>query len=324
MRELHAHTPKALNEWDVEAIHQARVATRRVKAALDLADPLLAKKRRQRLARALRKLRRRLGPMRDTDVILEHLHDIALAQPRHAPAVEWLSVRLERQRETLRQDSRAKGPATDMLADLASWQPVREQLAAGHARFDALLGQSLHRQLDSFASQADRIVKTTSGDAGADREDPHALRIAGKALRYTLEMAAVQGHAVPASVMKAFKRMQELLGAWHDFVVLSDQALRTSLDELLAHRDPALQQRVLDLARLTLRRSALRLRQFARLWSKKGGALTAAVRGTFPQAPAEHAGDRILSESNTGPGRTGSAEPTPRPSAPPDAPSNAS
>src|SRR6476661_8132802 len=91
MEQLHAQVPKALHAWEVDGIHQARVATRRLKAALDLAGPVVGKKRRKPLARVLRKLRRRLGPLRDTDVMLEHLEELVA---KHEAATRWLADHL--------------------------------------------------------------------------------------------------------------------------------------------------------------------------------------------------------------------------------------
>ena len=311
MEQLHAQVPKALDAGEVEGIHQARVATRRLKAAMDLAKPVVGKKRRKPLARVLRKLRRRLGPLRDTDVMLEHLEELAA---KHEPAGRWLADRLSRRREVLRGESGAKGSAADVLADLGAWYPVREQVRAGADALPALLVKSLHLQLDAFVEQADRL---TAGVAG---QDPHQLRIAGKALRYTLEMAVAQGHDLHGSVLKTFKRMQEMLGAWHDFVVLTDQAMRSSLDELLGHHDAARQDKVLELARVTLRRSARELEQFGALWTTKGAELAASIRATFPlSAPAA-----IVSEPKTDPGPADSPPPQAPAAAPGADPSAAS
>src|SRR5215210_2479800 len=70
LEQLQAHVPKALKDWDEQAIHQARVSTRRLKAALDLLKPVLSKRPRRAFGRVLRRVRRRLGPLRDTDVML--------------------------------------------------------------------------------------------------------------------------------------------------------------------------------------------------------------------------------------------------------------
>src|SRR4051812_26428693 len=67
--------PKAFKEWDIEAVHQARVSTRRLKAALDLLEPVLSAQQRKPFGQVLKKLRRQLGPLRDLDVMLDHLKD---------------------------------------------------------------------------------------------------------------------------------------------------------------------------------------------------------------------------------------------------------
>ena len=287
MEELHAQTPKALRDFDEDAIHRARVATRRLSAALNLVEPVVGNKRRKALARVLRKLRRRLGPLRDADVMLGHLQELGGGGAKHAAALEWLGGRIDERRAALREASAKKAAASEVLADLGAWHPVREQVASSADAIDSLLVQSLHLQLDAFAEQAGRIAGQDDDPAHhPHRHDPHELRIAGKALRYTLEMAAAQGHPLPGSVLKKFKRMQELLGAWHDFVVLTDEAMRTSLDAVLSHRDPAAQDAVLELARLTLRRSAQQLAQFSKLWTAKGGPLAETIRSTFPLTPA--------------------------------------
>jgi CHAD domain-containing protein len=284
--ELHVHVPKALSHWDEQAVHQARVATRRLGAALALVKPKVGKKKRKALAQVLRRLRRRLGPLRDADVMLGHLADLA-ATPKHAEAAEWLAGRIRAERDVLREGSIAQGPPSGVLADLGTWYPVREQIAESLDALPALLARSLHLQLDAFVEQADAVVRrskdaSSPGAPNTDSHDPHQVRIAGKALRYTLEMALAQGHALDKSVMKRFKRMQEALGAWHDFVVLTEKAMRCSLDATLPHHDPGTQEKVLELAKVTLRRAAQQLDQFGKTWSSHGEELARSIRAGFP------------------------------------------
>ena len=325
VEELRGHIPQAVTAWDEEGIHQARVATRRLKAALDLMRPVLSKRHRRPFARLLRRLRRRLGPLRDADVMIGHLQVLHRSARRQKGAVEWLSRRLCREREALREASGKKGSSATVLAKLASWWPVRQEMAEAREAVDSLLAQSLHLQTDAFAEQADRLVAgmrapaaaaagdTAMPDAAAAGEtkpahDPHELRIAGKALRYTLEMAAAEGHPLPKSVLKLFKRMQEALGLWHDFVVLADRALEASLQIRLGHFDAPLQEQVLEVSKRALRRAARQLDEFAKVWSERGEELAAAVRASFPltQPAAAATTEGQVSEPQTGPGPRGS------------------
>src|SRR5688500_6456970 len=82
---------------DVPAIHQARVATRRLREAL----PLIARgSSGRKLARAVRRLTRALGPVRELDVALLTLDELATERdvPRGGVLSLQLAVRQERAR----------------------------------------------------------------------------------------------------------------------------------------------------------------------------------------------------------------------------------
>ncbi len=117
-------------------------------------------------------------------------------------------------------------------------------------------------------------------------------------MRYTLEMAAVQGHKLPPKLTRSFKKMQEELGLWHDFVVLSERVMQVSLEALLPHHDAAMQLQVLDLAKRLLARSTNHLDRFVKLWAVRGQELAGSIREHFPLTrpvstpqmdPADHA-----------------------------------
>jgi hypothetical protein len=86
--------------------------------------------------------------------------------------------------------------------------------------------------------------------------------------------------------MRQFKRMQELLGTWHDLVVLADRALLAVAESELAHHDAAGAERVIDLAKHAVRRSVQELSAFVKLWQQQGAKLTARIRSAFPLTKA--------------------------------------
>lgn len=361
-------TPAALKEFDEDAIHQARVATRRVKAATDLMAPVLSKGGRKPFATVMRKLRRRLGPLRDLDVMLGHLGDYEKA-PKLRAAAGWLGGHLRKKRDEAREAAGKGATTTKTLSRLGTWWGLREEVVEARDAVGPLLAESVHLQLDAFAEQADHVARGSKDEgqavgnvaaaakasdsapdssfilqpsslSSASHVDPHEVRIVGKALRYTLEMAVVDGHPLPADVAKAFKRMQEALGLWHDFVVLTETALRASLDAMLALHDPPLQAAVLELARATLQRSARELDKFSAKWRDRGQDLARTIRAAFPltrslreskqeskaaaaaapkvapppgegpDGPADTDTDpAAVSAPRTGPGPSGSAEP---------------
>lgn len=313
VRLLHEAAPQAMSSFDAGAIHKSRVATRRLKAGLDLLAPLVGEEALRDEARAGRRLRRRLGPLRDLDVMIGHLQ--ALRAPPGAEAGRrWLIDRLEREREEARREV-ADGRAMEKaMARLADWWKVRGAADQARAAAGAALAESAHAQLESFARSAERLDAEGRAAPGLD---VHDLRIAGKSLRYTLEMAEADGVRMPRAALRAFKRMQDALGLWHDHVVLCETAMRASTQTLLAHHDPDLQASVLRLAEWALRRSGARLRDFARLWRAQGQALRDLLHGALP-----------LSRSRTDPGPPGSLQlslpMTSRRDAAPDASASAS
>ena len=142
-----------------------------------------------------------------------------------------------------------------------------------------LLTQSVHLQIDAFAEQARLLVHppAASADHPAERNDPHQLRIAGKSLRYTLEMAKAHGRPLPKTVMASFKRIQEALGLWHDYVVLTERLMCESTADMLAHHDAATQQAVLSLAAVMLKRAEQQLARVAAFWNSDGEKLAAQI-----------------------------------------------
>jgi CHAD domain-containing protein len=331
MDELHDNVPKAMKNFDADGVHDARVATRRLKAAMRLLQPVLSDNHRKSFAKVLKKLRRRLGPLRDLDVMIQNLAKLE-SRPAHAPAAKWLRERLDKRREDERACVKDKSGSADTLAKLGAWWHVREEIEEARDAADTLLGQSLHLQLDAFAERAGGVARQLAAagrqERTIQRHDPHQLRITGKLLRYTLECAQSQGHDLPSAILRDFKQMQEALGNWHDDVVLMQQAMQVALDETLALHDPAGQEKVLDLSRFLLRLSVRELGNFARLWEKRGETVARTIRERFPLTakPAPETTDRaadVVSAPETGPGPAGS-DGTPAPEGrPPDVASTA-
>jgi CHAD domain-containing protein len=300
IEDLRAHVRPAIDEAEPGQVHKARVSTRRLKAALDLLRPVIDDDRRKPLARVLKKLRKTLGPLRDMEVMRGHLED--MAKGRHADAVAWLNARLTDEADQLRKKTRRKNSPSRLLAKLDAWLDVRDQTAEAREAMHSLLSQSLHLQVDAFAEQAGLLT-------AHERTNVHALRIAGKNLRYTLELADEQGLELPRKTIRTFKRMQDALGLWHDFVVLAQHTMEECVEADLPQCEHALQGKMLEFTRRLMARSEAHLDRFSKLWSKRGAEICAEVRDAFPLTSG-------ISESKTGPDLPGSDE-IPTPEAPP-------
>jgi CHAD domain-containing protein len=155
--------------------------------------------------------------------------------------------------------------------------------------------------MTTFAKESDRLVAPLSHEEArslGEHVDPHAIRIAGKSLRYTLEMARVQSFEFSGDVLKSFKQMQDALGLWHDFIVLTERMLSISGDEQLAHHDAPMQRAVLGLAQVTLRKSEEQLDLFADRWLEKGTRIRDAI-ARIAAPGATSASSVVITESQT-------------------------
>lgn len=97
-KEVFAHSKGVLDLDNVEAVHDMRVATRRLRAALEIFEPCFPRKRRRKALKKVKALADALGERRDADVeiaMLEDLLDEAAETDRGAlrDLIEELRVR---------------------------------------------------------------------------------------------------------------------------------------------------------------------------------------------------------------------------------------
>lgn len=106
-RELRSRSKKFIN-WigpvlkneDVEAVHQMRVASRRLRATLDGYESACARKPFKSIYQEVKQAADLLGTARDTDVMLQHLEQHQQQVPDdEKPGIEWLVSRLQSYRQ---------------------------------------------------------------------------------------------------------------------------------------------------------------------------------------------------------------------------------
>ena len=92
--ELFAHAPGVLDTADVERVHDMRVASRRLRAALELFSPCFPRRAHRSALRDVKALADALGERRDPDVHLEALGRFAAEAPELLrPGVEEVAAR---------------------------------------------------------------------------------------------------------------------------------------------------------------------------------------------------------------------------------------
>jgi CHAD domain-containing protein len=105
-KEIFAHSEGVLDLDDVEAVHDMRVATRRLRAALEVFEPCFPRKRQRKALKKVKALADALGERRDADVeitLLEGLLDEAAEADRDAlrTLIEELRLRQAEANEAL-------------------------------------------------------------------------------------------------------------------------------------------------------------------------------------------------------------------------------
>lgn len=87
--ELFAHAEGVLDIGDIERVHDMRVATRRLRAVLEIYAPCFPRKRLRAVLEDVKALADALGARRDPDVLLAHLAAIEAAVARaDLPGIE--------------------------------------------------------------------------------------------------------------------------------------------------------------------------------------------------------------------------------------------
>ncbi|WP_086819529.1 CHAD domain-containing protein [Allokutzneria sp. NRRL B-24872] len=206
---------------DPEDLHKMRVAVRRLRAMLRAARPLLEGSEHKELRDDLKMVGHVLGPVRDMDVLLAHLDQQELPRAERL-ALEALMGDIEAERTSARRRIVA-------LFDSKRYHKLLRRLAAfrpSSTSDSSVLIPLVDKQFSKLASAVE--------DAGDDPEDDvlHALRIKGKRLRYTAELAKPVAGKPVRTLIKATKAFQDVLGDHQDACVAEDR-----IRELLAARE---------------------------------------------------------------------------------------
>jgi CHAD domain-containing protein len=214
------HEPGTRLGEDIEALHDMRVATRRMRAAFEVFGDYFKKGATKTHLKRLRATGRALGPVRDLDVFLEkmHMHLKEKTEEEQAGLAP-----LEFSWQTERGVAREK-----MLAYLDSKAYVT--FLKGFSRFVNTSGAGAKPSSDDFPTPDKvqevapiliytRLAAVRAFDrvlSNAKIEQLHALRIEFKKLRYTVEFFEEVLGAEGSEVVEEIKKVQDHLGDLND------------------------------------------------------------------------------------------------------------
>jgi CHAD domain-containing protein len=205
-----------------EVVHRLRVATRRLRAFVQLFAPVVGDKRARRLQQRLRVMTRNLGPVREWDVLLEGLRaEHAAAEPLARAALEHVMAWATNRRR------KAARPAAAALAEVDA-----EGLAAAlDAELDRVCGRML-RGSEPLSAQAAAWLEPERARAyegmprpqdDGDLDALHEVRIRAKRLRYAMELLLPSLPDTDKALRRGLKRVQSAIGRHRDAAQLGER-----------------------------------------------------------------------------------------------------
>lgn len=212
---LEASARRVRGAEDGKAIHDFRVATRRLTAALDLWAPLLDPRSAARTRQRVRRMRRELSPIRDLQVLGTFLRERLAAAPAEARVIlEARIARIDRKLASLARRTRQVVRASRIERSRRGLlRAVRRSPAAAVSLRAADLMQARIADTRERAQAA-----LTRAWSNRDDRSLHEARVRIKAWRYARESGeAPESGAPPAEDLRA---VQESLGSVQDLAIV--------------------------------------------------------------------------------------------------------
>lgn len=221
----------AAQAGDHVSVHQARVASRRLREALPVLGVRANPHALDQADKRVRRITRALGPVRELDVTLLLLDELERNGAAPLRAIGRVRQAVIEEREKRRRE---------MLAEIkpSRLDKLRKRLvrvAAPDSRPMAK-GTTLAEAAAQGASRAAALreaIERAGGIYLADRL--HRVRVAAKKLRYALEIQRELTRSRSTAALNRLKTQQDLLGRMHDLEMLIDRA--RAAQNRLAPRD---------------------------------------------------------------------------------------
>lgn len=201
-----------LSAGETDAVHDVRVASRRLAEPLRIAAGVGGGKRAERAAELLGLTRRGLRRVRELDVLLESLCDGSQAAGLDTQDLARLEGELTRQRD--RAMAKARQACKRQKSPVAA-RMVRETARKLGCKAGKKVAGRIGSRLDGrYVKSLDRLIERDPREGAT--ADLHATRIYLKRLRYVVELSRDVSGIDRPELLKALVGMQDLLGFWND------------------------------------------------------------------------------------------------------------
>jgi CHAD domain-containing protein len=205
-RKLSRQLAKLTKKPAPENVHKFRTYSRRVEAMLEELVPKLSRND-KKLLKQLARLRKKAGRVRDLDVQIAALRSLKIPQEpgRKSQLMRTLSEERAQRERTLPENF-----------DRKTVSQLRKRLHR------AAQEMAIPENTDLLRLGMKAVLQLGRERAPLTEKTLHQYRIAGKRARYIAELAGHDPKA--AQVVAQLKRMQDMIGDWHDWLKLMQRA----------------------------------------------------------------------------------------------------
>ena len=185
---------RRIDDGDIEAVHQARVASRRLREvlpALGLEGDIV-----QKLSRRLKRVTKHLGAVRELDVLMLTIAELGRDSRYSSAALTQLMASVQRDRVAARERLTTKLPVQEIQRLVRRLKRAAKQSESandqsGQPGSVPRSGRELEWAVEARATRRAACVRVAIETAGTvyDPERLHKVRIAVKKLRYSLELS---------------------------------------------------------------------------------------------------------------------------------------
>ena len=205
-----AELKRCRDEFSNEAVHDLRVAARRMLALIQLLNSIAPRPRLQKLTRAFKDQLDEFDDLRDTQVILAEISETK----QELPQLQKFQYHLQSVEENLLKTLRKKLKVIDLF-------DVSKRIRRTRDALEAETDDNVNSQVLQAVDDAFLLVKQRHG--WIDTAQPatiHRVRIAFKTFRYMVEIIHPLLDGFPAENLKRMHDYQALMGEIQDVEVI--------------------------------------------------------------------------------------------------------
>ena len=220
--EQFTRTLQGLEHGEVRALHRTRIASRRLRELLPILrlDSDVARK----LSRRLRNVTKRLGAVRELDVLLLLIDELRESGRHSEGSLKRLAAAVAGEQPKARERLVAKLPTAELHRLAAKLDKIAGGLKASE-RSSGRGTRSSRWAVEARLTHRASGLRTAMHDAGAVYlpERLHTVRLAVKKLRYAVELSADLSGLRTTPELRALKHTQDVLGRLHDAQIVIDR-----------------------------------------------------------------------------------------------------